>query len=182
MDAETLKRIETFLAEHDQTLEVFPKARLTQFQKADEAIQARLDRINSAKDTLKSCSINVSVIAADSGISRKTFYNNDFLRLYVEKYACDPAETASSAELQRLKVRTDEYREQIDAFLLRDIETENLRHENMKLTTEIFNLQTRNKNLEDQYGALLKEVQKLRSRLSSQPRHITTLPSSTQGN
>ena len=85
MDAETLKRIDAFLAEHGQTLEAVPRARLTQFQKTDEAIQARLARIASAKETLKSCSINISAIAADSGISRKTFYNNDLLRLYVEK-------------------------------------------------------------------------------------------------
>ena len=182
MDAETLKRIETFLAEHDRTPEAVSKAQLTQLQKADEAIRARLNRIASAKDTLKSCSINVSVIAADSGISRKTFYNNELLRLYVEKYACDPAEAASSAELQRLKARTDQYKEQVEAFLLRDIETENLRHENMKLTAEISNLQTRNKNLEDRYAALLKEMQKLRSRLAEQPGHITMLPSSTRDN
>ena len=180
MDAETLKRIEAFLTEHDQTLEAVPQARLKQFQKADEAIQARLARIGSAKDTLKSCSINVSGIAADSGISRKTFYNNDLLRLYVEKYACGSEEAASSAELQRLKARTDQYKEQIDAFLVRDIETENLRHENMKLTTEISNLQTRNKNLEEQYAALLKDVQKLRSQPASQPGHITKFPSSAQ--
>lgn len=181
MDAETLKRIETFLAEHDLTPEIIPKARLTQFQKADEAIRTRLAGIKSAKDTLKSCCINVSAIAADSGISRKTFYNNDLLRLYVEKYAYVPAEAASSAELQRLKARTDLYREQVDAFLLRDIETENLRHENMKLTAEISNLQVRNKNLEDQYAFLLKEVQNLRSRISEQSGHITHFPSSTHG-
>lgn len=178
MDAETLKRIETFLAEHDQTLETIPKARLTQFQKVDEVIQARLSRIAFAKDTLRNCSINVSIIAADSGISRKTFYNNDLLRLYVEKYTCDPEEASSSAELQRLKARMDQYKEQVDAFLLRDIETENLRHENMRLTVEISNLRTHNKNLEEQYAALLKEVQKLRSRLAGQPGHIIQLPSS----
>lgn len=176
MDAETLRRIETFLAEHDQTLEAVSRARLTQFQKADEAIQARLTRIASAKDTLKSCSVNVTSIATDSGISRKTFYNNDLLRLYVEKYASAPEEDVSSAELQRLKIRTDQYKKQIDAFLLRDIETENLRHENMKLTAEISNLQSHNRNLEEQYAALLKEIQKLRSQLAAQPGHVIQLP------
>lgn len=178
MDAETLKRIETFLAEHDQTTESISNARLTQLQKADDAIQARLAKIVAAKDTLKNCAINVSVIAIASGISRKTFYNNDLLRLYVEKYACDPNEDSSATELQRLKIRTDQYKEQIDAFLLRDIETENLRHENMKLTAEITNLQTRNKNLEKQYATLMKEVQKLRSQLAEQPAHIIQLSSS----
>ena len=68
MDAETLKRIGSFLEAHNQTLETVPQARLKQFQKTDEAIQARLDRITSAKETLKSCSITIPVIAADSGI------------------------------------------------------------------------------------------------------------------
>ena len=178
MDVETLKRIDAFLAEHGQTLEAVPRARLTQFQKTDEAIQARLARIASAKETLKSCSINISAIAADSGISRKTFYNNDLLRLYVEKYAYDPEEASSSAELQRLRARIDQYKKQIDAFLLRDVETENLRHENMTLNNEISNLQKHNKNLEEQYAVILKEVQKLRSQLAVQPGHIIELPSS----
>ena len=117
-------------------------------------------------------------IAADSGISRKTFYNNDLLRLYVEKYAYDPEEASSSAELQRLRARIDQYKRQIDAFLLRDVETENLRHENMTLNNEISNLQKHNKNLEEQYAAILKEVQKLRSQLAGQPGHIIELPSS----
>ena len=117
-------------------------------------------------------------IAADSGISRKTFYNNDLLRLYVEKYAYDPEEASSSAELQRLRARIDQYKKQIDAFLLRDVETENLRHENMTLNNEISNLQKHNKNLEEQYAVILKEVQKLRSQLAVQPGHIIELPSS----
>ena len=175
MDAETLKRLETFLAAHDQTLEVIPKARLAQLHKADKAIQARLDRISSAQATLKSSSINVSVIAADSGISRKTFYNNDLLRLYVEKYTYSPEEADSSEKLRRLKAHIEQYEEQIHAFLIRDIETENLRHENMRLTAEISNLQTNNKNLEEQYARMLKEVQKLRSQLAGQPGHVIEL-------
>lgn len=178
MDAETLKRIEMFLNEQDKTIETISRSRLEQLQKTDAAIQARLLKIRGAREILKTCSINVSVIAADSGISRKTFYNNDLLRLYVEKYARDPEESASASELQRLKAKTEQYREQVDAFLIRDIETENLRHENMKLTVEIANLQSRNKNLEEHYSALMKEMQVLKTRLAEQPGHIIPLHTS----
>ena len=80
--------------------------------------------------------------------------------------------------MQRLRARIDQYKKQIDAFLLRDVETENLRHENMTLNNEISNLQKHNKNLEEQYAVILKEVQKLRSQLAVQPGHIIELPSS----
>lgn len=175
MDAETLKRLETFLNEHDQTPDTLPPSRLDQLEKTDAVIQARLAKIGEAKETLKNCSINVSVIASDSGISRKTFYNNDLLRLYVERYARDPETAASTEEFQRLKTQTVQLRKQVDSFLIRDIETENLRHENMRLTAEISNLQTRNKNLEEQYSVLAKEAQKLRSRLAEQPGHVIPL-------
>lgn len=178
MDNEKLIRINTFLQKHGQTPETVPPARMEQFKKADAAIQTRLLKIAEAKDTLKNCSINVSVIASDSGISRKTFYNNELLRLYVEDFSHNPEETAPLAEVQRLKTRNEQYKEQIDAFLIRDIETENLRHENLKLTAEITNLQTRNRNLEERYAAIMAENQKLRTKLADQPGHIVPLPSS----
>lgn len=176
MDAEALNRIKAFLYDHEQTIEAISKARLEQLQKADSAIQARLSEAAKAREILKTSSINVSVIATDSGISRKTFYNNDLLRLYVEKYTRDPEDQASPEELQRVKSKNDELRQQLEAFLVRDVETENLRHENMKLTSEISNLQTRNKNLEEQYSALIKEMQHLRAQLSESPGHIIQFP------
>ncbi len=42
MDAETLKRIENFLAEHDHTINTISKARLMQFEKTDNAIQRKI--------------------------------------------------------------------------------------------------------------------------------------------
>lgn len=176
MDGEKLNRIDTFLQEHDQTPETVPPARMEQFKKADAAIEARLQKITEAKDTLKNCDINISAIAADSGISRKTFYNNELLRLYVEKFSRASEETDQLTEIQRLKARIEQYKEQLDAFLIRDVETENLRQENMKLAAEIANLQTRNKNLEERYAVILSENQKLRANLASQPGHIIPIP------
>ena len=175
MDAETLTRIRAFLEEQGKTIDAIPNSRLLQLEKADSAIQKRLANIEKARNTLKTCSINVSAIAADSGISRKTFYNNDNLRLYVEKYAHDPEDQTAAAEVQRLKTQNEHYKAQIQAFLIRDIDTENLRHENTKLAKEITNLQTRNKNLEERYAALVKEIQKSRSDLAENSGSIIRL-------
>lgn len=179
MDEETLKRINSFLNEQGQSIKSIPKNRLQQLEKTDKAIQERLLQIAKAKDILNTCKINVSVIAEDSGISRKTFYNNDLLRLFVEKYSHEPEESASLSELQRLKEKNQQFKLQVDAFLIRDIETENLRHENMKLATEISHLQTLNQNLEKQHSNLIKEMQNLRQSLAKaeQTAKIIQLPS-----
>ena len=176
MDAETLTRIRTFLEGQGQALESIPKSRLVQLEKVDSAIQKRLASIAEARNTLRNCCINVSTIAADSGISRKTFYNNDILRLYVERYANDSETPALTNEVQRLKIQNEQYKAQIDAFLVRDIETENLRHENIKLAMEIANLQVRNKNLEERCAALVRKEQMPRSGLAKESGTVIQLP------
>ncbi len=60
----------------------------------------------------------------------------------------------------------------------KDVETENLRHENRKLTIEISNLQKRNKKLEEQYASLLKESRATQSTQNGTQCHITEFPSS----
>ena len=81
---ERLNRIQAFLKKNNTSIEALTKGRIAQFEKVDDAIQAKLQAITQAQETLKATSINVSVISTDTGISRKTFYNNDLLRQYVE--------------------------------------------------------------------------------------------------
>ena len=178
MDAEKNSRITAFLTAHDMSLESLPKARQAQLLKVDKAVQERLRKLSEADEVLRTCAVNVSAISADTCISRKTFYNNELLRLYVEQFASDPDDRGSCQESSRLKERNDQLAEQVQAFLLRDIETENLRHENMKLTAEIKNLENRNKTLESEYAKSVEELRKLRSQIASQSDHIIKMPSS----
>ena len=155
MENDALKRISDFLAQNGASIDTISKSRLAQFEKVDAAIQTRLSEVKKAQDLLKTNPINVSTIAADTSIARKTFYNNDLLRLYVEGYSVATDEkTASAGDLERCRARCEELERQVKQFLLRDIETENLRHENMRLQVEIQNLQARNTALEEQYEQL----------------------------
>jgi len=165
MDDERMKRIETFLATHNASAETLSKARMKQLEKVDEAIQKRLEAAAQARETLKASSINVSVISSDTGISRKTFYNNDLLRLYVEYYATDEEKALAIVESDKLKEKNAELTQQIQGFVLRDITSENLRHENMMLQNEVYNLQKRNDALETQCEQLQAENAELRKQM-----------------
>lgn len=155
MENEKVTRIKEFLARHGASIDTISKQKLAQFEKVDDAIQARMVDINKAREILKGRPINVSVIAIDTGIARKTFYNNELLRLFVEEYSSSFDEkTVSVADVERLRIKNEELERQVRQFLLRDIETENLRHENMRLQAEIHNLQARNNALEEQYEKL----------------------------
>lgn len=179
MENEALARINSFLAQHGASSETISKSRMAQFEKVDTAIQVRLAEIQKAQDVLKGRPINISTIATDTGIARKTFYNNDLLRLFVESYVTSPEDkTASQGDLDRLKGRYDEAERQIRQFLLRDIETENLRQENMRLQAEIQNLENRNRSLETQYEKLQEEDAKLRKQIPTKVIQFT--PSTSQ--
>lgn len=174
---ERIERIQAFLVTQNASIDTLTKSRLTQFEKVDDAIQTRLQAVTAAKETLKTTGINVSVIAADTGISRKTFYNNDLLRLYVEHYAiADEEDSVAASDFDRIKTKNEELSAQVKAFVLRDIDSENLRHENMKLQQEIRNLNTRLQNLEGQYEQAQSEISDLRRRLSEKPGHIIQMP------
>lgn len=172
MDERT-ERINSFLATRNATDSTISKSRMSQLEKIDDAIQARLIIINEAKETLKGTGINVSVISADTGISRKTFYNNEILRLYVEHYATSEEEhNVAASDFDRIKAKNDTLSKQVQAFVLRDIDSENLRHENMKLQQEIQNLNIRVQNLENQYEQAQNEITTLRQRLSANGNNV----------
>ena len=163
MENEKVTRINEFLARHGASVATISKQKLAQFEKVDDAIQARLVEINKAREILSGRPINVSVIAADTGIARKTFYNNDLLRLFVEEHSSSSDDkTASVGDIERLRAKYEELERQVHQFLLRDIETESLRYENRKLMAEVENYRNRNENLERQYETMQKENARLR--------------------
>jgi predicted RNase H-like nuclease (RuvC/YqgF family) len=166
MENEALDRINNFLARHGASSDTISKSRMTQLKNVDTAIQVRLAEIQKAKEVLKGRPINVSTIASDTGIARKTFYNNELLRLFVDEYSTLPDDkTVSQDDLERLKGKCDNAEKQIKQFLLRDIEAENLRYENMRLQAEIQNLENRNHSLENLYEEQRLELEELRQKV-----------------
>ena len=100
---------------------------------------------------MKNNNINISIVSSESGISRKTFYNNELLKMYVEYYATDTEEkNVPESEFEKIKLKNEELTKQIHGLVLRDIETENLRHKILELNKEIENLHVRNNYLEEE--------------------------------
>ena len=159
MENERLDIINRFLSQYGLSFDTISKSRMEQFEKVDYAIQDRLNEINHAKEILRRKTINVTTISNDTGIARKTFYNNDLLRLYVESFSTESDNKMTAvANLERLKEKYDEAERQIKLFLLRDIDIENLRNENTKLQAEIQNLENRNRTLEEQFEKIQAEL------------------------
>ena len=53
MESEKISRINAFLARHGASIDTISKQKLAQFEKVDDAIQARLADINKARDILQ---------------------------------------------------------------------------------------------------------------------------------
>ena len=83
MDDNQMTRINTFLKSQGLDMGSVPTQRIKQLRKVDEAILKRLTAITEAQQALKDNSISIAAIATDSGITRKTFYNNEILKLIV---------------------------------------------------------------------------------------------------
>lgn len=131
MDEGKMLRIQTFLTKNGASIDTISNARLKQLEKVDADIQLRLRAITGAKEILKNSTINISVVSTDTEISRKTFYNNDLLTLYVECYSTNDLENDTYYnEYQKIKKKNDELIKQVHNFLIRDIVVENLRHDN----------------------------------------------------
>lgn len=69
---------------------------------------------------------------------------------------------------------------QVNNFVIRDIDTENLRHKNGELNREIINLQNRNKSLEHQYKEMQKELSILKRKLVENNYNVAVFSSSTK--
>ena len=161
MENEALTRINDFLSKHNANINTIPKARLNQFLKVDTAIQTRLAKIIEAHELLNGRPFNLSVIADESGVARKTFYNNKLLGMYVEMYsdAYPSLKEANSADFERLQKRCEEAEARLTQFYQRDIRMQETIHENAKLQDEIRILQNR-------YNALETQCEQLRAKMA----------------
>lgn len=175
MDEQKLNAIQTFLMAHGSSLESLPKARVTQLFKVYDAVEARKQRLQEAKKAASNNAITVLSISSDTGISRKTFYNNELLKLYVE-------ESASAAEPTRSAVISKEvagYREQIKALeerirlmSIRDVKSLNLEHKIAELSRELIEKDSRIRNLEKEYEKACEALREARSQIPSKTAEI----------
>lgn len=151
MDEQVLKRLQDFLSLRNQSTDTITLRRLQQLAKVDAAIQKRKQAITSAQEAIKANAINIQTIASDSGISRKTFYNNELLKEYVESCAnLDNEKTRSvkASEYEYLKKQVETLATDLHAMQVRDIKAEINRHdiEQLQKFIEIKDQQIENLN------------------------------------
>lgn len=161
MDEEKLKVTNDFLARHGSSAEVITKARMEQLSKIYDASVARQTACFQAKESLKSNGITVVAIAEDTGISRKTFYNNPLLKDFVQEFATSTTDftEVKEKELERLKEQNGIISEQIRQMFLRDSESEDFKHEIAVLRRDIKQKDNRIQNLEKQLEKALNELE-----------------------
>lgn len=143
-------RINAFLAKHNASIDTISKRLLGQLVLVDNAVQARLYKSAQARSNLRSSSVNIKTISEDTGISNKTFYNNELLGKFVESFAADKEKTASAAELTAAKERIAELEQIVEDMINRDINDGKLLHENEMLNNTIKQNRTHISNLERQ--------------------------------
>ena len=156
MEHEGIARIKTFLTKHGSSYEGLSESKKRQFQSVDNAIQTRLQSIVAAETTIREQMINVQNIAADTGLARKTFYNNDLLRLYVEEYAFEAfgSFTKMKEECKRLKEEITQLKNERQKMVDRDREIELTRLEIAALQTEILLLREEKDALNQELSSL----------------------------
>ena len=132
MDDDQMMRIDAFLKNHGLDTGSIPKQRIKQLQKIDNALQKRLDAISKAQRMLRENSITIAAIASDSGITRKTFYNNKLLKQYVESFMSvdgEPGKLVKASEIEKMKEKLERQADDIAKMIARDIDVEGLRYE-----------------------------------------------------
>lgn len=166
MEDEKLKRINVFLANQGKSCDTLPKSQVQYLLKIDDAIQSRKDKIKSAEATLKEQSINVLNIASDTKIARKTFYNNELLRLYVEFCASEVnvAQLENKEIIRNLQSKNSDLESELQTLLSRDIETALLRKELAATQRELSFFIKAHEDLEHKYEMLLSNKERMASK------------------
>ena len=172
MEEEKIKRLNVFLGSQGLSCDDLPDNKRRQLLKIDGAIQARIANLKQAEEIIKQQSINTQNISKDTKISRKTFYNNEEYRLYVEYCAAEfyAKRNETQNDIKSWKEKISELEAQNKKLMLRDVETEKLRNELETSRKELANMQRVCKDLQDKYEVLLHE-----SDPSSQKRSCTIL-------
>ena len=163
-------RIKDFFLKKGINSDTISKGKMEKLEKVDQAIQRRLKIIEKSKNDINENKINISNISNETGISRKTFYNNDLLKSYVEFYSNDDdneeKNVTTTKQYKNLKEKLDQANKHIELFIMRDIDIENLKHENQELLKENENKQKQIRYLEEENEKIRNELWQLKSNLS----------------
>lgn len=145
---------------HGSFWDTLVKSKQLQFERVCDVLITRKDACEKAKIELRDKGINIVAIANDTGIVRKTFYNNPLLKEFVEEFASSLSDFSEEKEKELTKVKEQNafLSEQIRLMSIRDCETESLKHGNEELMREIEQKNIRIRNLEEQLEKALNNL------------------------
>lgn len=172
MDEQINNRIESFLFDRGQSKDTISKKQLNYLIKIDSEICKRLQQAVEAKKTIKSSEISIVSIANATGISRRTFYNNnELLKDYVSKYESKSITSDKNAEIKKMRDKNADLETQIKGFLKRDIDIMNLKKENDTLSAEIDRMANKVATTEKKYESVLIALNKANAELNMYKRN-----------
>jgi enamine deaminase RidA (YjgF/YER057c/UK114 family) len=103
----------------------------------ESEISRRLTEQKQALETIKGNKINIASITSAVNITRKTAYNNQVLKDYIEYSSTLYEANYPASSLVELKEQIAEYKEIIDQMVRRDVNIENLKSEIAELQKEL---------------------------------------------
>ena len=162
MEDERISRINAFLATQGIACDILPEKTVKQLSRIDDDIQSKISNIQRAENEIKVNKINILNVAAGTKIAWKTFYNNELFRKYVEYSAAEfYSERVQCGEaVKELKNKVDALEDVKRKFIVRDIDTENLRGELEATRKELLNMQKICKELQEKHEKLLRESER----------------------
>lgn len=161
-------RIKNFILQQGINIDIISKSKIDKLEKIDKVIQRKLQILENAKNEIDKNKINISSIAIETGISRKTFYNNELFRLYVESYISENS-NSKSVKIEEFNKLVEKYNlavEQTNLLIMRDIDFENLKYENEQILKENNMLKDRIIMMEEELEKSKRELFKVQKTLA----------------
>ena len=141
--------LDKFLISKNKSKDTISKTLYKELLTVEDEVAKRKDNITKSEQVVKENSINVKSISEATGISRKTFYNNDLLNTFVQEHITVDKE--SKDEINKLKENLKDKEEKINKLLYRDIDFISMQNELSKLQNELEYANNRIKALEKQH-------------------------------
>lgn len=143
------KLLNDFLKENKKDENTISKPLYKRLELVEEEILKRKDSISQAEQSIRGNAINISSISEATGISRKTFYNNELLNEFVSNNSTIDKETKDN--ITKIKDKLDDNEQKLRKLMNRDIDQITSLNEISKLRKELEYAQKRIKSLEEQH-------------------------------
>lgn len=134
---EVLETIKNRLAQIGYDYESLTTAQQKHLNRIEPEISRRLTEQRQALNTIKENKINIASITSTVSITRKTAYNNDVLKNYIEYAGKLYDASYPTIGLSELKEQLSESKDIIEKMVRRDANVENMKSEIAELQKEV---------------------------------------------